>query len=116
MTAGVSMPEAASGTPAGGRPAGTAWRGLVHMVRKELLQLLRDRKMIPVLLLGPLFQLLALGFAANNDVTLVPLLVVDLDRSPASRDLVSRFTSSGSFDLAAVRESSDAIEAEREKA
>ncbi len=74
---------------------GPLWR----MIVKEFLQLRQDRKMIPVLVIGPLFQLLALGYAANLDVTAVPLLLVDEDRSAPSRDLSDRFVSSGYFRL-----------------
>ena len=37
-------------------------RVLLRMMVKEFLQLRQDRKVIPVLFVGPLFQLLALGF------------------------------------------------------
>jgi ABC-2 type transport system permease protein len=57
-------------------------RVLFRIVVKEFLQLRRDRKMIPAMIVGPLIQLLALGFAANLDVTDIPMAVVDLDRSP----------------------------------
>lgn len=70
---------------------------LLRMIVKEFLQLRQDRKMIPVLIVGPIIQLLALGYAANLDVTAVPLLLVDQDRSARSRDLAERFTSSGYF-------------------
>lgn len=72
-------------------------RVLVRIVVKEFLQLRRDRKMIPAMIVGPLVQLLALGYAANLDVTDVPMAVVDLDRSSASRELVERFRASGRF-------------------
>ncbi len=85
---------------------GPLWR----MVVKEFLQLRQDRKMIPVLIVGPLFQLLALGYAANLDVTEVPLLVVDQDRSPSSRDLVERFTASGYFRLVGGVETAAEVE------
>src|SRR5439155_11851134 len=69
------------------------------------IQLRRDRRMIPVLIIGPMVQLLALGFAANTDVTDVPALVVDLDRTSASRDLVHRFEGSGYFEVVGSEDS-----------
>jgi ABC-2 type transport system permease protein len=72
------------------------WRVIV----KELFQLRNDRRMIPALVAGPLIQLLALGYAANTDVNRIPTLLVDQDRTPASRALVDRFTGSGYFTLA----------------
>ncbi|HET7292267.1 MAG TPA: ABC transporter permease [Vicinamibacteria bacterium] len=85
-------------------------RVLVRMIVKEFFQLARDRKMIPVLLVGPLAQLIALGYAANMDIALIPLLLVDQDRSAESRALLERFTGSGYFDLAGSVETADAVE------
>jgi len=72
---------------------------LLQMILKEFLQLRQDRKIIPALVVGPLVQLLALGYAANLDVTHVPLLLVDSDRTVESRDLIERFEASGYFEI-----------------
>lgn len=66
--------------------------------------------MIPALIVGPLVQLIALGYAANLDVTQVPLLVVDRDHTVASRALVVRFTASGYFDIKGSEPSADLAE------
>ena len=87
-----------------------ARRVLGHIIRKEFLQLRRDRKLIPAMIVGPLVQLLVLGFAANTDVTDVPLLLVDQDRSAASRELLDRFTGSGYFHLVGGEDTVEAID------
>lgn len=66
--------------------------------------------MIPVMIVGPLLQLLALGYAANLDVSDVPLLVVDQDRTPSSRRLVDRFLGSGYFERVGVLDAAEAVE------
>ncbi|HJX27158.1 MAG TPA: ABC transporter permease [Thermoanaerobaculia bacterium] len=83
---------------------------LLAVIRKELQQLRHDRKLIPVMVIGPIIQLLALGYAANLDVLRVPLLLVDQDRSAASRELVDRFTASGYFELVGAEDSPEAID------
>jgi ABC-2 type transport system permease protein len=83
---------------------------LLRMIVKEFFQLARDRKMIPVLLVGPIAQLLALGYAANMDVTSIPLVLVDEDRTAESRALLERFTGSGYFALAGSLDTADAAE------
>jgi ABC-2 type transport system permease protein len=83
---------------------------LLSVIVKEFLQLRQDKKMIPAMIVGPLVQLLALGYAANLDVTRVPLVLVDQDRSAASRALVDRFTGAGTFDLVGVEDGAGAIE------
>ncbi|HLX09045.1 MAG TPA: ABC transporter permease [Thermoanaerobaculia bacterium] len=84
--------------------------GLWRVIVKELFQLRHDRKMIPVLIVGPLFQMLALGYAANTDVDHIPTVLVDQDRTPASRTLVDRFTGSGYFTLAGAVPTADQAE------
>ena len=70
---------------------------LMHLMRKEALELRRDPRLFGIVLLAPIIQLTMLGYAATTDVADVPLVVVDLDRSVHSRALVSRFDASRNF-------------------
>ncbi len=67
------------------------------VVRKELQQLRRDKKMRGMVLVAPVLQILLLGYAANMDVRDVPTAICDLDKSAESRSLARAFASSGSF-------------------
>lgn len=77
---------------------------LFRIIVKELLQLRQDRRMLPVLFVSPVIQILVFGFAVNTDVADVPLVLVDQDRTAASRELVRRFTGSGYFELVGVED------------
>ena len=81
--------------------AGRALRTLVNILIKELLQLRRDPKILPILFIAPVIQLTLLGYAATTDIKRVELAVCDLDRTAASRRLVDRFTSSAYFRVTA---------------
>jgi ABC-2 type transport system permease protein len=70
---------------------------LVHLVRKELLELKRDPRLFGIVIMAPIVQLTMLGYAATTDVHDVPVVVVDQDRSAESRELVSRFDASQNF-------------------
>jgi len=83
---------------------------LLAVIKKELQQLRRDKKVIPAMIVGPIIQLLALGYAANLDVLNVPLLLVDQDRTVASRELVDRFLASGYFELVGTEDSPEGID------
>jgi ABC-2 type transport system permease protein len=45
------------------------------MIRKELLQLRRDKRMFPILFIAPIIQLIILGYAANFDINAIPVAV-----------------------------------------
>ena len=73
--------------------------------RKELRQIVRDRRTLMILLFVPAFFLLIYGYALSWDIRHIALAVDDRDRSPDSRALVSAFVNSGYFDLAAIVDS-----------
>lgn len=83
---------------------------LLRVVAKELLQLRRDKKMIPVIFVAPAIQLIVLGYAANLDVTDVRTVLVDQDRTAASRELTDRFVASGYFELVGTEETAGDVE------
>ena len=58
-------------------------RTLLNILVKELLQLRRDPKILPILFIAPVVQLTILGYAATTDMRRVELAVCDLDRSAA---------------------------------
>jgi ABC-2 type transport system permease protein len=68
-----------------------------HILVKEFLQALRDRRIAGIVFVAPVIQILVLGYAANLDVRDVRLAVFDADGTPSSRDLAARFDRSGSF-------------------
>jgi ABC-2 type transport system permease protein len=72
-------------------------RRVLHLVRKEFLELRQDPRLFGIVILAPIVQLTMLGYAATTDVRDVPIVVVDEDRSAASRELVERFEASETF-------------------
>ncbi len=72
-------------------------KNILHIIRKEFLQLRQDRKMFGISFLAPVFQLIILGYAATFDVSHIPMAVCDFDNSPSSRELVRSFTSTEYF-------------------
>ncbi|HEV2485833.1 MAG TPA: ABC transporter permease [Terracidiphilus sp.] len=72
---------------------------LKQMLIKEFIQVFRDKRTRAILIGPPIIQMLVFGYAATFDIHHVPTVVLDLDQSQQSRDLVSRFTSSPYFDV-----------------
>ncbi len=72
---------------------------LKQMLIKEFIQVFRDKRTRFLLFGPPIVQMLIFGYAATYDIHHVATVVLDLDQSQESRDLVSRFTSSPYFDV-----------------
>jgi ABC-2 type transport system permease protein len=73
------------------------WKRIREIVRKEFRQVLREPRMRVILIFPPLVQLIIFGYAVNLDIENTSLAWVDLDRTPASRELRAAFESSGYF-------------------
>jgi drug efflux transport system permease protein len=77
-------------------------RRILFMMWKEVLELRQDPRIFSIIFIAPVVQLTILGYAATTDVTNVPVVIVDADRSTASRALISRFTASNIFKVVAL--------------
>jgi ABC-2 type transport system permease protein len=75
-------------------------RTLRFLLRKEFLQIFRDRIMLRMTILMPIIQLLILSSAATFEVKSADVYVVDRDHSSASRGLIDRLRASGRFIVA----------------
>jgi len=60
--------------------------------------------------IAPVFQLLVLGYAANLDVSQIPLVICDQDRSKESRSLITNFTNTDYFTSVGYIERTDEID------
>jgi ABC-2 type transport system permease protein len=72
---------------------------LKQMLIKEFIQVFRDKRTRVILFVPPIIQMLVFGYAATFEIRNVPTVVLDLDHSQESRELVSRFTSSPYFNV-----------------
>jgi ABC-2 type transport system permease protein len=82
-------------------------RPILFLARAEVLHVVRDRATLAQCLIVPIVQLLVLSNAATFQIRNTPTYVVDLDRSSASRGLVTRFAASGHFRIASQSASLD---------
>jgi ABC-2 type transport system permease protein len=82
-------------------------RRILFLARAEVLHVVRDRATLAQMLVVPVVQLLVLSNAATFQIRNTPTYVVDLDRSSASRGLVTRFAASGHFLIAGQSASLD---------
>ena len=74
-------------------------RTLRFLLQKEFRQIFRDPAIIRIIFIVPVIQLMVLPWAADYEVKNVKLTVVDHDHSDYSRQLVSKITASGYFQL-----------------
>ena len=72
---------------------------VLSLIKKEFIQIRRDRRMLPILLILPVLQLVILGYAVSSDIKHLATAVCDLDNTQASRAFGDRLSTSGYFEI-----------------
>ena len=86
-------------------------RRISAIFRKELWHITRDVRVLFLVTLAPAFLLLMLSYVVSYDVQHMRIAVLDLDKTPSSRDFVNRLTADGDFILQGYLDTYDDAEA-----
>ena len=74
-------------------------RRIWAVMQKELIQIVRDRRTLFIMVSMPMIQLFLFGYAINMSVDHIPMVVVDQSPDAASRAYVDTLVTSGFFDV-----------------
>lgn len=85
-----------------------SWGRIVAVLRKEFVQLRRDRLTFAMLIGVPLMQLVLFGYAINGDPRLLPAALVATDSSPQVRSIVRAVENTGYLRVTQVVSESEA--------
>jgi len=82
---------------------------LASIIRKEFIQITRDRRTLVIILIIPIMQLFLMGYSATNDIRNVPLAVLDRCRCAESRALLDDYRAADYFRIAYNTTSEDEL-------
>jgi len=77
------------------------FRGFSAILYKEFIVVLRDPMTLFFMFFPPLMQIIAFGFALDNDVKHMPMVVYNEDRTSESRQLIDAFVNTQTFRVVA---------------
>jgi ABC-type multidrug transport system permease subunit len=76
---------------------GPSFRGLNAILFKEFIAILRDPMTLFFMLFPPLIEMIAFGYALDNDVKHMSMMVLNEDRTSESRQFIERFVNTETF-------------------
>src|SRR5437773_5964954 len=77
------------------------FRGFRAILYKEFIVIFRDRGTLFFMFFPPLLQIIAFGFALDNDVKHMAMVVFNEDRTVESRQLIDAFVNTQTFRVVA---------------
>ena len=96
------MPRTTSSSGHRAEGSWLSWGRIVAVLRKELVQLRRDRLTFAMLIGVPIMQLVLFGYAINGDPRQLPTAVVAHDNGPLVRSIVRAAENTGYFRVTEV--------------
>ena len=75
---------------------------ILFLIRKEFLQIVRHKFMLPVLIVMPLVQLIILAHAADFEIKNINIFIVNHENTSLNHRLIGQFTSSKHFKVTEV--------------
>lgn len=78
-------------------------RRILYLVKKELLETLRQPRMLPLIFIMPAIQIVVLGHVLITDIRNLPVEVVNLSAGRAAADIVARIQATPQFRVIRVQ-------------
>jgi ABC-2 type transport system permease protein len=72
---------------------------LFYLVKKELIEVTRQKEMLFLIFVSPVIQIIILGYVVSTDIRHVPVGVVNLSRGQAAERIIERVRRSPLFDV-----------------
>ncbi|MGI8819343.1 MAG: ABC transporter permease [Chthoniobacterales bacterium] len=92
-----------------------SFRGLSAILFKEFIAILRDPMTLFFMLFPPLIEMIAFGYALDNDVKHMAMVVVNEDRTVESRQFLDRFVNTETFRIVGEVENAEQAASEIRK-
>ena len=92
------------------------FRGLGAILFKEFIVVWRDPMTLFFMFFPPLIEMVAFGYALDNDVKHMAMIILDEDRTVESRQLVDHFVNTETFRVVGEVQSEEAMKREMRKA
>ena len=83
---------------------------LRELIRKEFIQLLREKKNLPLLFVAPFLLMIIFGYVVTTDVRDIRVALLDQSKTQVSRELIDRFNANRIFRVTHYVERPDDLE------
>ncbi len=70
---------------------------IFYLVKKEFIEIFRQKEMLPLLFIMPIIQILVLGYVAKTDVKNLPVSIVNLSKNQISGEIIDRLCNTDLF-------------------
>ena len=74
---------------------------IIYLIKKELLEIFRNKELLPMIFIAPILQVIILGYVVT-DVKNIPVNIVNLSENKAAYRIINRIRSTPLFDVNSI--------------
>jgi len=72
---------------------------IFYLLKKELIEIFRQKELLPLLFIAPLIQIIILGYVVKTDVEHVPVEIINLSKNKHSVKIINRIQQTPLFEV-----------------
>ena len=72
---------------------------ILYLIKKEFLEIVRQRELLFMMIIAPVFQLIILGYIVTTDIRNVPVGIIDQSIGESTSGIINRINRSDLFDV-----------------
>ena len=84
---------------------------LFYLIKKEFIEIIRQKEMLPLIIIAPIVQIIILGYVVKTDIKNIPVEIINLSKNQAAHQIINRINSTPLFNVKNISyQNKDAIE------
>ncbi len=72
---------------------------IIYLLKKEFLEIFKQKELLFMMIIAPIFQLIILGYVVTTDIKNIPVGIIDLSTGKSTTRIINRITGSDLFDV-----------------
>ena len=70
---------------------------IFYLIKKEFIEILRQKELLPLIFIAPILQIIILGYVVKTDIKNVPVQVINLSQNQNAFKIINRINQSPLF-------------------
>lgn len=75
---------------------------ILYFIKKEFIEIFRQKEILPMLFIAPLIQIILLGYVVKTDIEHVPVEIVDVSHNVHSQRIIQRLRNTSLFEIKGI--------------
>ena len=78
---------------------------ILYLIKKEFIELFRQKELLPLLFIAPILQIIILGYVVKTDIKNIPVEIINVSKNKNAHKIINRITNNPLFQVKEISSS-----------